>query len=106
MSISAKKLIPGKWYKENTFYNVGYYLFCFGEIKNDMIYAMSELYIHVSFGVGNIKYLNTDNLFATNTNNKYEKVNMKDVIIYLPDNHIDKINYLRKERIKNLLLIQ
>lgn len=33
----------------------------------------------------------------------YEKVDIREIIEYLPKNHPDKINYLRKQRIKMLI---
>ena len=88
--------IIGKYYKYFYFYDV--YIFKLKEIIGDDLILDLEYYFYK-----NIIQKNDENHIIYRDNDAFKEVNIKDIIDLLPNDNIDKINYMRKNRIKSLL---
>lgn len=111
-------LIRGKYYKYVWYEGTVSWYFRFDFLKNNLIYSFGGYFVSIrkdnirkdNIHKDDIRYLKTssyilDTTTDIETSDYFEEINLKDIIYYLPDDNIDKINYLRKERIKILLNI-
>lgn len=92
-------------YKVNHFYKITIYnsvfIFLLTKIENDNIYCSSWYIDYIDKTYTNTEI--NDYLINLNAVDKIEEIMIEDFIDILPNDNINKINYLRKERIKNLL---
>lgn len=65
-------------------------------------YVNNEIYAEYSICKSDCVY-DVNDVFNIFSNTKISEIYFSDIVEYLPENHPDKIIYLRKERIKKLL---
>lgn len=88
--------IIGKYYKFFYFYDV--FIFKLKDIIGDNLIIDLEYYFYMNY-----IQKNDENHIVYKEYDNYVEVNIKDIIDLLPNDNIDKINYMRKNRIKSLL---
>ena len=101
--MNKKYFVIGKYYKYNAEY--GIHIFKLKEIKGSFLFFDLNHYIYnddIFFFSENDYYANVyyDSLYE----NYYREIDIKDIIDLLPSNNPDKINYIRKQRVKMLLM--
>lgn len=95
-----KQFISGHYYKLS-FYNEVCYYFQFNYIEDSTIFSYFE--------IEDNEY--TDNKWLLESHYVeddvyiYTEISIEEIIDLLPDSNINKINYLRKQRIKKLLFL-
>lgn len=64
----------------------------------------NRVYNDLNFYIcNNIYYYTNINYIPYKASIIYEKIDIKEILHLLPDDNLDKINYIRKQRIKSLL---
>lgn len=100
--MKAKELIKDYWYK--IIDDDVIYYFKFECIKNYCINSYNLYLSYINYNTYNIVNTQICTLdWFERVDIKVEKIDISEIINFLPDTNSDKINFLRKQRIKNLL---
>lgn len=102
--VNFENLIIGKYYETINFDGDRWWYFKLKNIKKFEIYVEN-------WAIHNFEYYDRfdDIVFYTyipSDGYKFREVRITEILKYLPDDNIDKINYLRKQRINTLLNMQ
>lgn len=107
--MKANELVKGKWYTSaGTHKHFDTIYFLFREMKSNEIFAglnpnNDEFFINVINGIPKAYILHYYSSLYIGEKIDIKGITYDEVISYLPDDNLDKITYLRKQRIKSLL---